>query len=332
MAEPPSPSEPPSGGEPIASRLLETGVGVTQRVARVTGVGQALDTASEEAIVRAFESPAVARALIRLAEDGELLDVFERALGSADVEDAVTKALDSQAADRIWAEILASDKAQMLVERVADAPEVRAAIAQQGIGLISDIGLQIRRLTRPLDGALERVAQALLGRGKREEKTEYAGFVTRLLAGALDLVLIFGGLSIASGVIASIFTAVFGQGDGLSAAGLVIAVAVGLSLAGSLIVMSWAFAGQTPGMRFLGIRLDVDGERRIGVRRATRRLFGVALSLIPAGLGFFAILVDRERRGWYDRMAETTVLYDDSRSTAPYSKLPNAAPGGQAAG
>ena len=202
MAEPPSPPEPPSGEEPIASRLLETGVGVTQRVARVTGVDQALNAASEEAIVSAFESPAFERALIRLAEEGRLLDVLERAVGSADVEDAVTMALDSQAADRIWAEILASDKAQMLVERVAEAPEVRAAIAQQGLGLLGDIGLQVRRLTKPPDRGLERVARALARRPPRTERTEYAGLVTRSLAGALDILLLLGSLALLSGVIA----------------------------------------------------------------------------------------------------------------------------------
>ncbi len=217
MAEPPSPPEPPSGEEPIASRLLETGVGVTQRVARVTGVDQALNTASEEAIVGAFESPAFERALIRLAEDGRLLEVLERAVGTADVEDAVTMALDSQAADRIWAEILASDKAQMLVERVAEAPEVRAAIAQQGLGLLGDIGLQIRRLTRPLDRVLERIARALVRRSPRTEPTEHAGLATRSLAGAVDLLLLVGSLALISAVIAAVKTAIFGPGDGLSA-------------------------------------------------------------------------------------------------------------------
>ncbi len=322
MAEPPSPSEPPSGGEPIASRLLETGVGVTQRVARVTGVGQALDTASEEAIVRAFESPAFARALIRLAEDGELLEVFERAVGSADVEDAVTMALDSQAADRIWAEILASNKAQMLVERVADAPEVRAAIAQQGLGLLGDIGLQIRRLTRPLDRVLERAARALVRRPPRTERTEYAGLVTRSLAGAVDILLLAGSLGLISAVIAAVKTAIFGPGDGLSVAAAAIVAACTWVLGGVLLASFWALAGQTPGMAFLHIRLDAGGERRIGFRRAFHRLFGLAVALLPFGLGYLAMLIQPDRRGWQDTIAETTVLYEDPRAPHAVRKKP----------
>jgi len=317
MAEPPSPPEPPAGGEPIASRLLETGVGVTQRVARVTGVDQALDSASEEAIVRALESPAFERALIRLAEDGKLLKVLERVVGSADVEEAVTTALDSQATDRIWAEILASNQAQTLVERIADAPEVRAAIAQQGLGLLGDIGLQVRRLTRPLDRGLERLARALLRRPPRTVPTEYAGLVTRSLAGAVDAFLMVGGLALLSGVIAALKTAVFGPGDGLSATAAVIAAALSWVLAGTILVSFWALAGQTPGMAFLNIRLDFEGERRIGFERAVRRLLGLLAALIPFGVGYLAMLVQDERRGWQDLIADTTVIYEDPR--APHS-------------
>jgi uncharacterized RDD family membrane protein YckC len=319
MAEPPSPPEPPSGEEPIASRLLETGVGVTQRVARVTGVDQALNTASEEVIVGAFESPAFERALIRLAEDGRLLDILERAVGTADVEDAVTMALDSQAADRIWAEILASDKAQMLVERIADAPEVRAAIAQQGLGLVGDIGLQLRRLTRPLDRVLERIARGLVRRPRRTESTKFAGLVTRSVAGAVDLLLLLGSLALVSAVVAALKTAIFGEGDGLSATAVLIATISAWALAGTLFVTFWGLAGQTPGMAFIGIRLDADGERRIGFRRAVRRLFGLLVALLPFGIGYLAMLIQDERRGWQDLIADTTVVYED-RKAAPYAR------------
>ena len=54
-------------------------------------------------------------------------------------------------------QILASDKAQMLVERIAEAPEVRAAIAQQGFGLITDIGRQVSKITEALDDVAERL-------------------------------------------------------------------------------------------------------------------------------------------------------------------------------
>jgi uncharacterized RDD family membrane protein YckC len=38
-------------------------------------------------------------------------------------------------------------------------------------------------------------------------------------------------------------------------------------------------------------------------------------------MGFFAILMSPERRGWHDRIAGTTVLYDEEAKLAPWSQL-----------
>ena len=80
-------------------------------------------------------------------------------------------------------------------------------------------------------------------------------------------------------------------------------------------------------MRFLSIRLDHEGSDEIGLRRAIKRLFGVLLSLAPAGLGFLAILVSPTRRGWHDHLAQTKVVYDRTRRDAPHSKRAQHEPG-----
>jgi uncharacterized RDD family membrane protein YckC len=83
---------------------------------------------------------------------------------------------------------------------------------------------------------------------------------------------------------------------------------------GSLYLLSfWALSGQTPGMRFLDIRLDIDGEEGIGLRRAIRRLFGSVLAAIPLGAGFLGVLFSPRRRGWHDRIAGTEVIYTARR-------------------
>jgi RDD family len=98
---------------------------------------------------------------------------------------------------------------------------------------------------------------------------------------------------------------------------------VGLIIGGSIFAAFWALVGQTPGMRLLSIHLaDPDGNREIGFRRAIRRLLAIPVSLLPLGLGFFAILVSPERRAWHDRIAGTTVLYDEEPARAPWSQLP----------
>ena len=73
----------------------------------------------------------------------------------------------------------------------------------------------------------------------------------------------------------------------------------------------WALAGQTPGMHFVGLQLDSSAGRRIGFRRAIRRLFGLVVAVIPLGVGLLAVAMNSERRGWHDRIAETDVVYID---------------------
>jgi hypothetical protein len=135
-----------------AARVLGAGARGAERLAGATGVDKAIEDATEEAIVRAMRSPAVERAIVRvLVEENAIGRALEQALTSEEVAKAVVDALDSEVADRVWEELLASDKAQMLVERIAEAPEVRAAIAQQGMGLITDIGHRLTNLTEALD-------------------------------------------------------------------------------------------------------------------------------------------------------------------------------------
>ena len=70
-------------------------------------------------------------------------------------------------------------------------------------------------------------------------------------------------------------------------------------------------------MRFLAIRLTHHSSRDITMGRAVWRVFAVVISLLPLGLGYFAILRDPQRRAWADRMTKTKVCYDSvARSAA----------------
>ena len=324
------------GREPVrrrsrspAARVLGAGARGAERLAGATGVDKAIEDAAEEAIVRALRSPAVERAIVRvLVEENAVGRAFEEALTSDQVVEAIVTALDTEVADRVWEEILASPKAQMLVERVAGAPEVRAAIAQQGVGLVTDMGRRLTVLTEALDDAAERVVRGMFNRPGREAETNQVGLVTRALAAVVDLVLIGALFSIASGLLAAIVPAASG-GDRLSIWAVLSFGVVGFLIGGAIFVAFWALVGQTPGMRFLSIHLDAGGVQEIGLRRAVRRLVAIPFSLLPAGLGFFAILLSPERHAWYDRFAGTTVLYDDEAAGAPWSQLarkPDAAP------
>ena len=253
---------------------------------------RAIEDATEEAIVRAFRSPAVERAIVRvIVEQNAVQSALEQALTSDEVAQAVVDALDSELADRVWEEILASPKAQMLVERIAEAPEVRAAIAQQGVGLVTDIGHRLTAITERLDDAAERLVHRMLNKPGHDAETNQVGLVTRTVAAAIDIGLLSVTFSIASGLIASIVPAATGDGDGLSIWGILAFGVLGFFVGGSLFAAFWALVGQTPGMRLLSIHLAHQGAKEIGLRRAVKRLFAVPVALIPAGLGFFATAV-----------------------------------------
>jgi uncharacterized RDD family membrane protein YckC len=294
---------------------------VAARLAGATGLERAVAGAVEEAIVRTVESDAVVQAIERIVEDGRLQEAIQQSIDPEMVEEAVRKALESEVSDRIWIEILASDKAQMLVERIAEAPEVRAAITQQGFGLITDIGRQVSKITEALDDVFERVAHGILRRGDHEAESNQAGLVTRLTAAAIDLGLLFGFLSIVSGVFSSIIPTVFGgNDDGLSTGALIALVTFAFLFAGGVFVWFWTLIGQTPGMRFLGIRLQRNGSNEIGFRTSLRRGLALPLAIIPFGLGFLGILISPRRRGLHDVIAGTEVIYDES--SAPWSLEP----------
>jgi uncharacterized RDD family membrane protein YckC len=298
----------PDAGKPPAARLLTAGAKGAERVARATGIDRALDQAVEEAIVRALRSPGVRRAIDRAVESA----AANSAKSNEDIALVVRRALNSDAADQVWAEVLASDQAQMLVERIAKAPEVRAAIAAQGAGLITDIGTRLTKITEALDDAMERVV-----RTDAESETDQAGLATRVVAGAVDLGLLFGFYSIASTFFASVIPFTFGGHLSL-AAGIVLGTLAFIT-AGAIIVTFWALAGQTPGMRFLSIRLLQDGSRDITLRIAVRRMFAMILSIVPLGLGFLAILRDPSRHAWHDRLTRTEVVYDTAARSAPHA-------------
>jgi uncharacterized RDD family membrane protein YckC len=305
-----------------AARVLGVGARGAERIAGATGVDKAIEDATEEAIVRAMRSPAVERAIVRvLVEENAIERALEQALTSEEIARAITNALDSEVADQVWEELLASPKVQMLVERIAEAPEVRAAIAQQGMGLITDIGRRLTVLTEALDDAAERVVHRMFNRPGHDAETNQVGLVTRALAAVVDIALISALLSIGSGLLASIIPAISGGGDGLSIWGVLTFGVIGVVIGGTIFTAFWALIGQTPGMRFLSIHLDAGGSQEIGLRRAVKRIFAIPLSLIPLGMGFFAILLSPERRGWHDRIAGTTVLYDEQVKLAPWSQL-----------
>jgi uncharacterized RDD family membrane protein YckC len=307
-----------NGSLPLSARLLGVGVRGARSVTKATGIDRAVEVAAEEAIVAAVESEAVERAMARVLEGPVVEEAVNRALESEAVKQALLEAMDSELVDEVWRRLLASEEAQQLVERIAEAPEVRAAISAQGIGLIEDVGRTIGRVARRLDDRFEWIARKVLLRKSRPLPTNDAGAVSRGLAMLIDGVFVNLSFTAFVALVTLVGNAFGGNADGGSRFAIAVGSTAWLSLGAVYLLAFWSLAGQTPGMRFLGIRLDAA---RLPLRRSVRRLFGIGLSVLALGLGFLGIVLGERRRGWADRIAATEVVYDERRpEPAPWSR------------
>lgn len=144
-------------------------------------------------------------------------------------------------------------------------------------------------------------------RPRPEEDGLPAGFVTRLIALAIDLGLL---------TVTITTVTVVGQFIGQSLhAGVwalrVIALATTVFSVGLYIlyfVGSTTLGGQTLGKRILGVRvLRTDGSR-VKLKRSVIRYIGTWLSL-PLFWGYLLVLIDNRRQAFHDRLADTIVIY-----------------------
>jgi uncharacterized RDD family membrane protein YckC len=309
-------------GTPLAARLLGAGARGAGAVGRATGIDKAVEMAAEEAIVSAVESEAVERALARVLEGPIVEEAVQGALDSAAVKKAILETLDSELVDEVWRQLLASQQVQQLVERIAEAPEVRQAIASQSVGLLGDIGRQIAKVARDLDNTLERVLRKIFFRRRRPLPTNRAGGVTRGAAFVIDAAIINLFFTVLAGAVTLVVGFFGGSGNGVPRGAIAIGSFAWLVVVGVYLIGFWGLAGQTPGMRFLGIRLD---ERRLPLGRGIRRLIGLGLSIVTFGIGFLGIVFGESRRSWADRMGRTEVVYDERQAPpAPWSQLADA--------
>jgi uncharacterized RDD family membrane protein YckC len=307
-----------NGSLPLSARLIGVGVRGARSVGKVTGIDRAVEVAAEEAIVAAVESEAVERAMARVLQGPIVEEAVQGALESEAVKKALLEAMDSELVDEVWRRLLASDEAQQLVERIAEAPEVRAAISAQGAGLLEDIGRTIGKLARSLDDSFEHLLRRVFFRRRRAVASTHAGAVSRALAMLIDGVFVNLGFT----AIVALVTLVDNVFGGSASGGSSFAIAVGsttwLAMGSVYLLGFWSLAGQTPGMRFVGIRL---GVQRLPLRRSVRRLIGLGLSVATFGIGFLGIVFGEQRRAWEDRFSGTDVLYDERRpEPAPWSR------------
>ena len=122
----------------------------------------------------------------------------------------------------------------------------------------------------------------------------------RLVAAAIDASLILVGL----GVFLLIF---FFSGGQVALDRQALSFLLGVTAVIALFYRAlWCLAnGDSPGMRFAGLRLvDFDGRRPDREQRGIRQVASL-LSLLSAGLGLVWALVDEENLTWHDHISKT---------------------------
>jgi uncharacterized RDD family membrane protein YckC len=146
----------------------------------------------------------------------------------------------------------------------------------------------------------------------------YAGFTSRLLAFAVDAVIVMVFMALAGWLFQTIGS-FLGESSSLNSLNLTDEVlntasfVLGGLNAVTVIVayafVFWILTGQTPGMMLLGLRVVTRDGGHLTFWRAIGRLIGFIISTAFLFLGFAWILVDDRRQGWHDKIAGTYVVY-----------------------
>jgi uncharacterized RDD family membrane protein YckC len=85
----------------------------------------------------------------------------------------------------------------------------------------------------------------------------------------------------------------------------------------------WRHGGMTLGMRAWKVRLlnHLNDNRYQPPRwwQCGLRFIGAWLSLLPLGMGYGWMLIDREQRSWHDRLSRTHLVYTAAGANRPVS-------------
>jgi len=138
---------------------------------------------------------------------------------------------------------------------------------------------------------------------------QYEGLVTRGIAFAVDAAVIDLVAIVVAGGVALALSVLSLPKDSLDP--VLVAAGGVLFLAWSVgyFVTFWSTTGQTPGSRWMRIKVrDADDGSVLRPRRAALRFAGLVLAAIPLLAGFLPILFDERRRGVHDLLARTVVV------------------------
>jgi uncharacterized RDD family membrane protein YckC len=252
----------------------------------------------ERVVAEASKSDDFAKSIVAALENERSAQVLQDVLASPAVERLIASALRPELTDRL----LRSPEFERALRGVLTSPEVRHALTRQSSSLAAEAAAGARgRATRLDDRLVLRKAPAVPGR--------YGGFATRGIGLAADALLV-GVVFLLGAALIGLVASLVGH---LRPEWLVgVLMGSGYLLVSTVYFVGfWSTAGQTPGMRFMRVRVITRAGEPPGFWRSIVRLIGLWLAIIPCFAGFLPALVDERRRALQDFLAGTLVVYDE---------------------
>lgn len=143
-------------------------------------------------------------------------------------------------------------------------------------------------------------------------KGYYAGFISRLLAFSVDIIIIVVVLIFAGWMLNTLSTLF--QLDILSSIATIFQIWVTsiivILFSAGYYIFFWTLIGRTPGKLLLGLRVVSRNGRPITFWQAVRRYVGYYVSALALYIGYLWVLIDNRRQGWHDKIAGTYVVYE----------------------
>ena len=230
--------------------------------------------------------------------------VVQELLASGELERVLETTLASPHSQELVDRLLASPAMGQALERVLSGPEVRAALTSQTTGFAQEVTSGARKNGITADSLLS-------VRRHRSPATPFAGVASRGVALVVDAFAVVAATAVVGGA-AALVASVAGGLHPEWLAGSLLSLAT-VAIAVGYFVFFWRVAGQTPGMRLMGVRvLPGRGPGRLTFWQAILRTIGLALAIIPCFLGFVPALFDARRRALPDYLAGTVVVYDEN--------------------
>jgi uncharacterized RDD family membrane protein YckC len=140
-----------------------------------------------------------------------------------------------------------------------------------------------------------------------EHRSRYVGFVTRVIAFAIDAALIDIAAILAAAAVALVFSIV-PVSDAVTTAVIAAGGVAFVVWSIAYFATFWTTTGQTPGNRAMRIRVAREDGERLKLRHTVMRLAGIVISL-PLLWGYVPILFTDRRRGVPDMLAGTVVVH-----------------------